>query len=167
MSHVDLLSAFPVKFPRSKNQSDRCYIKLHTHYAIHGQTPVVRASSIIFTLNEGKISVCRGMPDASLLVTADAIITPVYSLDSNGPPAVPTGLVFVRFSEQVIAKTRQSDLAQAGYEIAETVPYAPHVAWLRATDGGIAEALIRLPALEAMTDVVNFEPQMLVERRTR
>lgn len=134
-------------------------------YAIHGEVPPKIADLVMFTLNEGNIAVCRGEPDTP--ACAAAIITPVYALDSQGPAAVPTGRIFIRFLEHVDVQSRQQELARAGYEIAESIPYAPHAAWLQASGAGMAEALNRLSALEAIMGVKNIEPQMLLQRKSK
>jgi hypothetical protein len=94
-------------------------------------------------------------------------MTPVYRLEPDGPLAVPTGKVFVRFKEGVEAETRRAEIEGAGYEIIQTPPYAPSSAWVRSAGGDIARSLSDIEALEKLADVENVEPQMLVERAQR
>ncbi len=94
-------------------------------------------------------------------------MTPVYAIEPHGPPSVPTGLVFVRFRENVDVQQRRRALTRAGYEVTEILPYAPQAAWVRAIEQGIAASLTRIPALEVLPDIVSVEPQMLSERKIR
>ncbi|NJR61239.1 MAG: hypothetical protein HC769_21845 [Cyanobacteria bacterium CRU_2_1] len=95
------------------------------------------------------------------------MFSPVYSLRSGDSFMVPTGLVFVRFAEGVPAESHQDAIEQAGYKINEIPPYAPHAAWVYAQSGEIADALSQLSKLEAIPDVENVEPQMLMQRSHR
>lgn len=89
---------------------------------------------------------------------------PLYQLEPGGAPAVATGRVFIRFSEQVDAASRADEIASAGYRIGQTVPYAPNAAWLEPQSGNIADALSHLGDLQSLADVENVEPQMIMER---
>ena len=97
----------------------------------------------------------------------DAMALPVYATEGDGPPAVPTGLVFVRFADNVDAASRQAPLMDAGYEIVTTISYAPNAVWVRAISGGPAQALANLDTIEAVRDVENVEPQFLTEAHSR
>jgi hypothetical protein len=93
-------------------------------------------------------------------------VTPVYSRAAGGI-AVPTGRVFVRFRDDVAVATKAEELLRAGYRIAKTVPYAPNAAWLEAVDGRVAAALRNIGRLEALSEVVTVEPQLLSPRVAR
>jgi hypothetical protein len=92
---------------------------------------------------------------------------PVYALGSEGPLAVPSGTVLVRFAEGTEATTREDELARAGYAVAREVPYAPHAIIVHAKSGRTADALANLERLEKVQGVVNVEPQMISERAKR
>ena len=92
---------------------------------------------------------------------------PVYSVGEDGPIAVPTGRVFVRLEEGLRAEERRPQLLAAGFEIEQVPSYAPHAAWLRPREGGVAAALHGLAALERVPGVVHVEPQLLRERAAR
>ena len=94
-------------------------------------------------------------------------LRPVYRLPPKGPPLVPTGLVFVRFEDGVAVEGRRRDIADAGYDIVSVPPYAPHSAWLKASDGTVSSALSGTGALEELADMVNVEPQLLGPRVPR
>jgi hypothetical protein len=81
--------------------------------------------------------------------------------------AVPTGRVFVRFRESVVAADRIAAIRSAGFSVTELVPYAPQAAWLLPMSQRVVDALIGLEALARLTDVENVEPQMLMERHYR
>jgi hypothetical protein len=86
---------------------------------------------------------------------------PVYSLGNSPGFAVPTGMVFVRLSPDLTIQDHTKDFADAGYEVAKTVAYAPNAVWLRAKSGKIADALTNTGKLNSVKGVENVEPQML------
>ncbi len=115
-------------------------------------------------------------PPAQAIATIDSIAifagepsdpraTAVYGL-SGQAMAVPTGQIFVRFAKGNAAD-HQAAIAAAGYQIAETLDYAPEAAWLRASSGSTADALTQLAALKGLTDIVAIEPQLLMARSFR
>jgi len=75
-------------------------------------------------------------------------------------------MVFMRFREGVEIASRQKEIEQAGYEIGQSTPFL-NAAWLRPRSGNIADGLTGIPKLEALPDVENVEPQMLIESATR
>jgi hypothetical protein len=92
-----------------------------------------------------------------------AEVGPVYRRTHGGGIAVPTGRVLVRFGDGDSAEDHFQDLARAGYVVEATVRYAPQAVWVRARDGGIAEALRELWRLEGLSGVQRVEAQMLSE----
>lgn len=89
---------------------------------------------------------------------------PVYRRTPGGEPVVPTGRVLVRFSGEA---DRAGILQAAGYELIETLGYAPDAVWARATEGGVVGSLSHLDRLTAAPDVVNAEPELISERAWR
>jgi len=114
-------------------------------------------------LEDGAIAVFRGELDEAGMTVQSGALSAVYGLQPSGLLAVPTGRVFVRFAEGVKAESRRQEINRAGYELIESLSYAPHAAWLRARSGDIADALAGIPRLEQLPDVENVEPQMLME----
>lgn len=167
MGKKNLFSGYPSQVRVSTERPNLWYVLLSGHFAIHGKVPPSLKSSVVWHLSEEKITVCRGEPGDQPGGFESVAMGPVYALEPGGPPAVPTGLIFVRFKEAVRIEEQHEALAQAGYRIRQTLPYAPHAAWVQASFGGIAEALTRIANLEALPDVVNVEPQMLTERVRR
>ncbi|MEH1839702.1 MAG: hypothetical protein V7L20_13240 [Nostoc sp.] len=139
------------------------YTRKPGYYAIHYNQPQIVATGAILQLNDGAIAVFLGEPNQS----EQGILTPIYTLQPNGSLAVPTGLVFIRFAEGVDVKSQREIINRAGYEIVQSLPYAPHTAWLRAQSGNIADAIARISQLEVIPKVENIEPQMLMERDLR
>ena len=111
------------------------------------------------------LEIIEGKPDDRAIAAGN--VGPVYALKPAGTPAVPTGLVFVRFAAGVKATDRTEDLERAGYKIARTVEYSPAAAWVRNASDNIAQALNGIPALEKIKGVENVEPQMLMARVSR
>ena len=78
-----------------------------------------------------------------------------------------TGRVFIRFADHVDAASRGDEIATAGFRIVQTLPWAPHAAWLEPESGSIGDALSHLADLRKLRDVENVEPQILTERSKR
>jgi hypothetical protein len=113
-------------------------------------------SQVVATLEDGAISICRSdTPGDSAGQTA------VYRLGSSGPPAVPTGRVFVRFRESVSLAEHRAEIESAGFRIETVLSYAPQAGWLTAASGEIPDALTTFQRLEEIPGVECVEPQML------
>ncbi|MEH2206119.1 MAG: hypothetical protein V7K53_18920 [Nostoc sp.] len=139
------------------------YIRKPGYYAVHYNQPGTVAIGAILRLNDGAIAVFSGEPNQS----EQGILSPVYTLESNASLAVPTGLIFIRFAESVDVESQREVINQAGYEVAQSLSYAPHTAWLRAKSGKIVDAIAGISQLEAIANVKSVEPQMLMERGLR
>lgn len=125
-------------------------------------------SDVITEDGQNAIAIFSGEPNSSIQETDYAnTLIPVYALQNNGTLAVPTGLVFIRFADNIDIESQQVTINQAGYEIAQTFSYAPNAGWLRAKTGKIADALTEISQLTAIPNVESVEPQMLIERRLR
>jgi hypothetical protein len=157
----DPLAAFPTEFIASTQHKDIHYYRQTHLFAVHGSVPRALQAQVSQVLGDGEVSLCRGetprAPEPDLL----SKLSPVYSLGPGSPPAVPTGRVFIRFTEHVAAQDRQDDLIRLGYRIARITPYTRHTAWLGSVSGTIVEALAGLSDLEQIPDVVNVEPEIL------
>jgi hypothetical protein len=165
MTQNDPFFKYPSQIPVGTGRPESFYGRLAGYYAVHGRPPHAPAENAVSLFQEGTIAVFRGQPPEERDRSSNPI-SPVYALRS-GPPAVPTGLVFVRFRDNVSAETCRNELDRAGYEIVQIPEYAPHAAWVRARSGEIAEALAGLSTLAELPDVENVEPQMLVESARR
>ena len=166
-SKVDTVAKFPRKIEVSSRLGAQTYTLLPGYYAMHGKSAGNLATEAAYELNEGTITVFRGEPDQSKLETAGDKLTPVYALGQGGSPAVPTGLVFLRLADGATIDESTQEINEAGFEVAETLAYAPNAAWLRARSGDIADALNGLKALEKIPSVESVEPQMLMEAARR
>jgi hypothetical protein len=139
------------------------YTRKPGYYAIHYKQPKTVATGAILLLNDGAIAVFPGEPNQS----EQGTLTPIYTIQPNGSLAVPTGLVFIRFAEGVNVESQREIINRAGYVVAQSLPYAPHTAWLRAQSGNIADAIAGISQLQAIPKVENIEPQMLMEKSLR
>jgi hypothetical protein len=141
------------------------YVLKAGHYAVHQRSSTLPARGAVLSLDDGDsaIVVFQGEPDEMAEAAQTGGLSPVYGLQPGDLPAVPTGRVFVRFAEGVKAESHRQQISQAGYELVESLAYAPQAAWLRSRSGDIADALAGIPALEQLPDVENVEPQMLKE----
>jgi hypothetical protein len=163
---TEILALFPGRLRASTERSDLIYVR-QSGCAVHNRPIDKPAPGAVLVLNDGQIAVYRDAPPPTEIEGRDTILTAVYAQQPSGALAVPTGLVFIRFRQGVVADARREQIAQAGYEIAEAISYAPQAAWLRACSGTPADALTRLSELRELPDVENVEPQLLVERAER
>ncbi|OYD88550.1 hypothetical protein CDG77_23105 [Nostoc sp. 'Peltigera membranacea cyanobiont' 213] len=163
----DYFSEYPEQIRVGSDFTAVSYTRKSGYYAIHYNQPKTVAPGAILQLNDGvtgyAYAVFSGEPNPSEPNT----LTPIYTVQPNGSLAVPTGLVFIRFAEGVDAESQRELINRAGYEITQSLNYAPHTAWLRARSGNIADAIAGIPQLEAIPKVENIEPQMLMERGLR
>ena len=100
-------------------------------------------------------------------VPAPAQAVPVYQTAPGGSMLIPTGAVFVRFTERDVVKSRTRDIAAAGYRVTEVLPYAPNAAWVQAESGAPRDALGLLEKLASLSGMENVAPQFVTERRPR
>jgi hypothetical protein len=94
-------------------------------------------------------------------------VTAIYGTSPSASPQVPTGLVSIRFAEDMRAEDQRDPLAAAGYEIVRVPGYAPHAAWVKAASGSIRDSLEGLERLLALPGVQAVEPELLGERASR
>jgi len=160
-------SKYPSQIRANMSSTAPLYVRKSDYYAIHQRPPGSPAPDAILLLDDGAIAVFQGEPDEVAAASQAGSLVPVYGLQPSGLPAIPTGQVFIRFAEGVKAEDRRQEINQAGYEIVESLVYAPHAAWLRAQSGDIADALAGIPKLEQLPAVENVEPQMLKESARR
>jgi hypothetical protein len=161
VSPSDALQAFPRTLRASTEQPKLVYRRRPDLIAIHGRAEIPRDVEAVLSFEDPPIVVCRLGPAP---IPRDLLVghaSAVYALTPRGAPAVPTGLVLVRFAEGVPATRRGDMLARHGFTLVDVLPYAPGAAWVRAISGGISASLIGIPTLESLPDVVNVEPQML------
>ncbi|WP_334974256.1 hypothetical protein [Nostoc sp.] len=159
----DYFSEYPEKIRVGSERTAVFYTRKPGYYAVHYNQPNTVASGAILQLNNGAIAVFPGEPNQS----EQGTLSPIYTLEPNDSVAVPTGLVFIRFAEGVDVESQREVINRAGYEVAQSLDYAPHAAWLRDQSGNIADAIAGIPQLEAIPKVENIEPQMLMERGLR
>jgi hypothetical protein len=119
--------------------------------------------SVLATLPEERVAVFD-RPHSALTSIAQAEYLPVYAFSENLPPAIPTGRIFVLGAIDV---NLSEIVERLGYEIESIPPYAPHSAWIVASDRSIATALSNLQDLMATTGLESVEPQMLRPSKSR
>lgn len=159
----DAFASYPQQISIGNNSLAVVYSRQPSYFAIHYQQPT-KVEGAILELNNGAIAVFPGQPDSTQI---QQIVSPVYTSQPEGSLAVPTGMIFIRFTEGVEVEQQREAIAQAGYKITQILAYAPHAAWLSAASGKIADALTGVSKLQAIPNVENVEPQMLMERSRR
>lgn len=157
------LSKFPEKIVVSEDSRDVSYLKSDDYYAVFNPEDGEGLTKVSFYLEDGRIAVVQGKPTGEVQPSLGA----VYTLGTDGPLAVPTGRVFIRFKEGDNAATHQGDIEKAGYTIEEIPVYAPHAAWLQTKNGDKALALQSISKLRALEDVEHVEPQVLMQQVSR
>jgi hypothetical protein len=164
-------SEYPQQIRFGTEQSAVIYSRKPGYYAVHYKQPGTVAPGAVLQLNDGALAVFQGEPDeaenAIRLASTTGTFGPIYTLQADGSLAVPTGLVFIRFVEGIEVESHREAIKQSGYEIAQSLSYAPQAAWLRAQSGNILDALVGISKLESIPNVENVEPQMLMERVQR
>lgn len=166
MSRESEFAEFPERVGAGAKRPGAFYARAEGLYAVRGagrESEGAAGAEVLF--EEEGVAVFRGEPGGSR--GGASAREPVYRLHPDGPLAVPTGEVFVRFKEGVEAAERREEIERAGYEVVSVPPYAAHCAWVRSDSGDVARSLSGLGALEGLPDVENVEPQMLVERSLR
>ena len=163
----DSFPEWPQQLVGGTEQSMVSYVRKPGYYAVHDRQPGTPEPGAVALFNDGAIAIVQGEPDQTEATTSPTTIGPVYGLQPSGQLAVPTGSIFVRFTEETTAASHIKQINHAGYEVVESPPYAPHTAWLRARSGNMADALANIPALEQVPNVVHIAPQMLMERSRR
>jgi len=165
-----VFSDYPATLKQSMLNPGIVYVRSDELVAVRGphersgrETPVLTVTG-----DAGEsIAVYRGGQAEGRAWSADAsAVTPAYTLSATRI-AVPTGRVFVRFRDDVPVSARRGDIERAGYRFVQTLAYAPSAAWLEADDGRVSSALANIGRLEALSDVVNVEPQLLASRAAR
>jgi hypothetical protein len=159
----ELFSDYPKKIKASTQHAENYYVLQKGMYAVHGKVPPPCKAAIMVTIEEGKIVICKGKPDELPPSVDRNTITPVYALGSGGPLAVPTGLILVRYAENITAVSQKEALQRIGYIIDQELTYAPQALWVKPANRDIAFALNNVSLLETQPHVENVEPQMLME----
>ncbi len=170
MTEPDAFADYPATLKQSTLKPEIVYHRSPELFAVRGAPERSGRDVPVLTVtgDDGEtVAVYRGGPAAWRARSLDAAsISPVYAL-SGTRIVVPTGRVFVRFRDAVVASAKAADLERAGYRLAQTLPYAPSAAWVEADDQRMASALGNIGRLEALNDVVNVEPQLLASRVAR
>jgi hypothetical protein len=159
----ELFSNYPKKIKASMQHAENCYVLQKGLYAVHGTMPLPCKAATMVTIEEGKLVICKGNPDELPPSVDRNTITPVYALESSGPLVVPTGLILVRFAQNITAVSQKEALQRIGYIIDQELAYASHALWVKSANGDVAFALNNVPLLEAQPHVANVEPQMLMQ----
>jgi hypothetical protein len=158
------LADFPKTISAGTSGPQQQYQRVDTHFAVHGHESKSDVKPIV---EFGPERIAIYPMDRFRDVGGGSETTPVYSLIKNGTVAVPTGKVFVRLAQNLKFEDSAESFRRAGYEIDQTLSYAPNAGWLRPTSASVASSLAGLSKLSAMPGVDNVEPQMLSKRASK
>ncbi len=161
------LSSFPDVLRIRTEQDSLQYVRQPALFAVHGSLPSYLETAVELVLEENSITICRGEPAPPADLRTSLNITPVYARDPHGPLAVPTGQIFLRFTPDVKTEELRGNLADRGYTIVRIPSYAPHAAWVQATNGDIATSLLNIEQLNGLPGLVSVEPQLLMHRKSK
>ena len=167
MPSGDELARFPESFPQSSAPGAPSYLRVGSRFVVLGPLPDAVRSQLVHSFSDDQVHVCRGALPNPTGLPPSTLVTAAYQLAGIGADAVPTGRLFVRWTDAVPAQSRGDDLLTAGFRIDVVPPYAPHTAWVRAASGDPALALAGIEALARLRDVVHVEPEVWTERRSR
>jgi len=156
------ISTIGTEANKSSKSVDTTYELQEDFYAIQGDVPAVCQAAIMIVIEEGKTTICTGNPDELPSSVNLNTLAPVYALLSNGPLAVPTGRILVRFQESITARNQKKELQGIGYIIDQELEYAPQAAWVRAENNDMAQGLNNISLLELLPHMQHVEPQMLM-----
>ena len=134
MSRKDPFPDYPARVAFSTERANLFYARVPGYYAVHHETPRSPEPGALFTLEDGTIAVFRGEPGQYAGIrNREDFFTPVYALQPDGSPAVPTGRLLIRFSDETTVQEHRQEIEHAGYHIVEILSYAPQAAWLAPT----------------------------------
>lgn len=88
-------------------------------------------------------------------------------LHPGGSLGVPTGLVFIRFTDAEALESRRADLTRAGFDVERVLSYAPGAAWLKPRTGRIEDGFRGIDALKRLAGVENVEAEVKSTRKAR
>jgi len=155
----------PREFTVKTTPQSTHYILADDYYVVSGAGAGRGDPNVEFYLEEEELAVCRRPRGETTLASPTTAIGPVYRIGETGPLAVPTGKVFVRFAEHATFEDHRKEIEEAGFEISQILPYAPHASWVEPSSRKIADAISGFNALQQIPGVEIVEPQMLMERR--
>ena len=155
---------YPELIKYNSSTPNRIYARVPDEVFIVGHVPPGVSVVTRIRGSEGEFSVCRDHDGTLASKLGSSKIGPIYAIEPNGPPAVPTGLIFVRFEGEFRPKFWRKRLAEAGYKVVRELP---GVICVGAISGHVPDALQGIARLESLPDVANVEPQMLMERVRR
>lgn len=154
-----LLLGFPESIPLANDAGGQSYLKSDSMYAVFGEAR--GSDTILFTFEKPKAVVCSGIPSDSPDPGSESNFVPVYQVNGQGPPSIPTGEILVRLASERKITEIQGKLEELGYTLKNVLSYAPHAGWVQATSGKIKDSLSGLKNLFGAPGVEHVEPQML------
>jgi hypothetical protein len=163
---VERFASYPRRISAVLEHPESVYTMVDGYFAVRGPLTSHHPLSLVATL-EDDLALYRGTPPDAVLSDQRLTVIPVYALSSDGPLAVPTGNIFLRYEESVDITTQREAIERAGYALPDALPYAPYSGWVRRSDGRIDEALAHMDALFRLPGIANVEPQMVSKRVLR
>jgi len=116
---TDYFSEYPQQIRAGTDRSAVLYQRQPGYYAVHYNEPREIARGAVLQLNDGAIAVFSGEPEnTTRLTSSQGTIGPIYTLQTDGSLAVPTGMVFIRFAEKVDVESHREAIEQAGLPLA-------------------------------------------------
>ena len=156
------LSTYP---PLLTTQSDNEVIKWHLQEHLIAESRITNLEFSEFTIIEFD-SRKQGDAEEALQTNSDQQnVLPVYRSD-EGALGVPSGLIYIRVSPELSVESFAEQLLELGFKINKT-SLIPYVGWLESADSDFATTLLSIDSLAKLPGMVLFEPQLLMEQRTR
>lgn len=158
---------YPERLRHSTTNRSVVYELNNDAYALHYSVAHAVVEGAQQVLNDGTVAIFIGSCGTRAERDKTTTLGPVYVLQPGGAVAVPTGLILLRFSNNVRAQSRAPELDKLGYDITEVLSYAPNCAWVRDAAGDISRGLGGISKLETLRNLENVEPQMLMHSPRR
>jgi hypothetical protein len=165
--HKQHMSNFPLEVYVATSSRPTRYTLAEDYFVVSGEDVGDADLSVEFHIEDGDLMVCRMPTEPTSLATFSSPAGPVYRLKEHGSLAIPTGRVFVRFSEHTKFENHRMDIKRYGFKVDQILSYAPHAGWVKPNSGEIAEALSRFEELKQIPGVAAVEPQMIMQSQQR
>lgn len=155
--NAEIFRDYPLTFPASSRPSARRYRMRTDCFACPDDASHVAALPVLWSLPDEAIAVVAASPAAIDRPLPEGC-RPAYAFSDAESPAIPTGRIFIQRAPTL---DLADSLQPLGYDVESVPGYAPHAAWIVASDGSIASALSGLEKLFAAAGIDSVEPQML------
>ena len=109
------------------------------------------------------VAICSRSPETKV----DGNALPVYRAGKQGPIAVASGRIFIRFSPDIKLADMEEALNELGYKIDEVSETGENAGWLWHHSKSCSDSLNNFPKLRGLKEVDAVEPQFIMQRQSK